>query len=391
MPKLLLLPDDIRSLLARRFETQHRAWLIGLGGWPLRLGVGAPTEQQVRDEPGAVRRWVDAWRGWSTAGAIGWEERQWVRLGSQTVPVRVEFGSPGQVADAIGKGRRWNKASNRYEMLAQRWPTMGKKPALARHFDELADYSETEFQRAVSLLEWLDRNPTSGLYLRQLPIEGLHTKWVEERTSLVVDLVRALRDSPDVSDVYSICGLRRPPHRVRLRILCSTIRGSVGGLCDIEAPIEELAALSLEPSKLLIAENLESGVALPEVAGCVALMGLGHSVGLIERLNWIRAARVSVYWGDIDTHGFVALDRARRALPGLRSVLMDQSTLLKHRSLWGEEKSQHREADPLQLSPEERAVYDGLRANAWGERVRLEQERLPWTEVVAAIGAAFGS
>jgi len=23
-------------------------------------------------------------------------------------------------------------------------------------------------------------------------------------------------------------------------------------------------------------------------------------------------------------------------------------------------------------------VFDGLRSNAWGERVRLEQERLPW-------------
>jgi len=32
----------------------------------------------------------------------------------------------------------------------------------------------------------------------------------------------------------------------------------------------------------------------------------------------------AVYWGDVDTHGYVILDRARRILPGLKSVLMDR-------------------------------------------------------------------
>jgi hypothetical protein len=41
-----------------------------------------------------------------------------------------------------------------------------------------------------------------------------------------------------------------------------------------------------------------------------------------------------------DTHGFAILDRSRRAVPHLRSVLMDEATLLSHRPLWVQEASQ---------------------------------------------------
>ena len=38
----------------------------------------------------------------------------------------------------------------------------------------------------------------------------------------------------------------------------------------------------------------------------------------------------------------------------------------------------------------ELAVYEGLRANRWGERVRLEQERMAWPAALEAISNALG-
>ena len=96
-----------------------------------------------------------------------------------------------------------------------------------------------------------------------------------------------------------------------------------------------------------------------------------------------------MYWGDIDTHGLVILSRARRVLPGLRSVLMDEATLLAHKTLWTLEPVQHAEAELTELTAEERAVFVGLRSGEWGPKLRLEQERLPWASALAAVQFAL--
>ena len=239
------------------------------------------------------------------------------------------------------------------------------------------------------MLYWLDRNPSSGRHLRQLPIEGLDTKWIEKRRGLVTDLLHALRANEGERDFHALCGLRRPPHRLRVGLLCPTLRRAAGGLRDVEAPADELAALAIAPASALIVENLETGLALPDIPGCVALMKLGNAVGVLGALPWLAGAR-TVYWGDIDTHGFAILDRARAVLPGLRSVLMDESTLLAHQALWGHEPVQHPDAALPNLTEAERAMCIGLRTHAWGPKVRLEQERVRWEPAVAALLEALG-
>lgn len=387
MPKKLLFPEDVRGLLAGRFNNQHRGWLLGEGAWPLGVPLGLPTEKDVAEDPAAVRAWVEAWTARPGPGDVAWEERSWGRLGRQRLPARVSWSTPAQVAEAVGQERRWKTAAQRHARLVAAWPAV--EGALARHFDILADYAAADFERLFSMLHWLDRNPSSGRQLRQLPIEGLDTKWIEKRRGLVMDLLHALRAHEGERDFHALCGLRRPPHRLRVGLLCPALRRAAGGLRDVEAPADELAALAIAPGSALIVENLETGLALPDIPGCVALMKLGNAVGVLGALPWLAGAR-AVYWGDIDTHGFAILDRARAVLPGLRSVLMDEATLLAHRALWGEEPVQHPEAALPTLGAAERAVYAGLRTHAWGQKVRLEQERVRWEPAVAALLEALG-
>ena len=81
------------------------------------------------------------------------------------------------------------------------------------------------------------------------------------------------------------------------------------------------------------------------------------------------------YWGDLDTHGFAILDRARAALPHVRSVLMDAPTLLQHREHWGSEPSQVT-GGLTRLTVAEHATFVALQRNQHGQSVRLEQERV---------------
>lgn len=389
MPKKLLSPKAVRDFLARRFSNQHQNWLAGAGTWPLEVSLGMPTENNVAEDPASVREWVRAWESWTSVGQIVWEERQWARLGTQRLPAMVIFATASDVASIIGQAKRWATAVERYGRMVVRWPTLSQSSALTAKFDVLADYSNEDYERLVALMSWLEAHPTSNVYLRQLPVEGLDTKWIEQRTGVISALVRALRGVQGEMDFFSLCGLRKPPHRIRVRLLCPILRQAVGGLRDIEIPAEELAALPIAPTSAVIVENLDTGLSLPDMPGTIAVMKLGNAVSALDGMPWLLNVKV-VYWGDIDTHGFAILDRARRVIPAIDSILMNQPTLLAYRPLWGQEPIQCPDVELRHLREHERAVYMGLRANTWGQNVRLEQERLPWDMAIKALTNALG-
>lgn len=389
MPKKLLSPEAARDFLVRRFSNQHQNWLAGQGTWPLVVALGTPTDKDIAEDASAVRAWASAWQSSTGLGEVLLEERQFARFGRQRLPVGLRFDSAAAVATAVGQARRWDTATERYQQMLMRWPALGQDKTLASRFDVLADYSPEDFERLVALLAWLDANPASGFYLRQLPVEGLDTKWLEKRTGLVAGLLRSLREAgEDDRDFHAVCGLRKPAHRVRIRLLSPDLRELVGGLCDIEAPVSELATLPIAPRAVVIVENLETGFALPDIPGVAVIMGLGNAVSALSAFRWLYETEM-FYWGDIDTHGFAILDRARRAFPRLRSVLMDKETLLEHRPLWVQEASLCADLPFSALTPVERLVYEKLRAGIWGARVRLEQERLDWAASIKALTQAL--
>jgi hypothetical protein len=125
-------------------------------------------------------------------------------------------------------------------------------------------------------------------------------------------------------------------------------------------------------------------LAFPDVPGAIVIFGAGYGFENLGAAKWLHRKEL-VYWGDIDTHGFAILNQLRRTLPHAVSVLMDERTLLYHRDLWGmEEWPESRDLELLE--GEERVVYEGLRQGRWGERVRLEQERIGFDRVMDLLG-----
>jgi hypothetical protein len=378
-PRLpLKLPADLQALLARRFENKHRDWLAATesdGLWPLAIPLGLPTEQVALRQVDAVRAWVGAWREWRGPGELRWSERRWKILGTQSLPEMLILHGPEQVALWTGEHERWDRAALRFDHVVARWPPLaGRRQRL---FGMLADYSDADFVRLLDLLAWISAHPDSGLYPRQIPLGGIDSKWIETRKGLLSELVAAVSGAVGGTDFHDLCGLRRPPVQMRMRVLDPVLRARLGGLGDITAPVGELAGLALPASVVLIVENLQTGLALQDMPGAVAFMALGYSVDLLAQLPWIAPA-TSLYWGDIDTHGYAILHRARSIFPGVTSVLMNEATLFQFRSLWTDEKLQHGATELSALTCEENQVYRALKENRWGQNVRLEQERIAW-------------
>jgi hypothetical protein len=132
-----------------------------------------------------------------------------------------------------------------------------------------------------------------------------------------------------------------------------------------------------------VVENEVTYLAFPPARNAIVIFGGGYAVSVLEGLPWLAGCEL-VYWGDIDTHGFEILGRLRRRFPHTRSILMDRATLLAHQSQWVTEPSPAR-ADPAHLTPDEAALCHDLTTDLYAPSVRLEQERIRFSLLEAAL------
>jgi hypothetical protein len=389
----VLWPDDVRSWAMQRLARQRRTWLDGGGTWPLARGLEPPTGADIRTELQAVTRWTTAWAQLQPPAGmqVVRETLQMRGIGSQTMPARVEFASPGALAEFVGEQAAWQRATRYKQALLQRWPQLGAGSGVGSLYEWLQAASQDDFERLIAVAGWLVEHPRSGLYLRQLPVAGVDTKWIEggqrRAIGILVSLLQAQgqADEDVERDFLRLCGLRAPATRMRLMALDPRLRSRVGGLRDLQAPLGDLALLDWAPRTTLFLENLACAHSLPDLPGTVAVVGLGRAVSLAAQLPWIHGSRV-IYWGDIDTDGLQILSLARAQFSGTVSVLMDRGTLLRYQARWVPEPQPNHLAQRSHLSLAEHELYDGLLANNWEgwkdtRGVRLEQERLDWPEV----------
>jgi hypothetical protein len=148
-------------------------------------------------------------------------------------------------------------------------------------------------------------------------------------------------------------------------------------------PLDEVASLSLPVKRVYITENAINGLAFPPLDSSLVLFGLGYGVECLSAISWLHKVEI-FYWGDIDTHGFAILDRLRMAFPTSRSILMDRETLMSHRDFWVAERVPAR-GMLNRLTPEESALYGDLIMNRIQNNLRLEQERIGFKWVKAAL------
>ena len=353
-----------RTAARRRVERDRRDWSVtDPSAAVLDLPLHPPTERQVRDEPAAAQDWA---RSWGHEPAVRWGSRSWPSFGTQQVPERLELSGAEAIATFAGRDvqQEWHRMRDAVAALRGRFGDSDPlRVALRRSATAVADLPAAELERLAAVVAWLVDHPDSGLRLRQLPVHGVHTKWLEQHRGLVTRLHEALTGRESL-------GLTERPVLVRVRVLDPALRP--GGLEDLTLPLDQLGLLPA-PAEALILENLETLLALPPLPDTIAVAGLGYGVGgRLRDVPWLRTARVR-YWGDLDSHGFRILDDLRAAFPGAESLLMDPETLAAHRDLAVQE-DRSTFGSSRRLTAPEAAALAILRESG----LRIEQERLDW-------------
>ena len=389
-------PSDLKAQVQKLWD--RGLLLASLAGGesvlPRRLTLKGPDSRDLSDRFPEVRDWIADLSAAAGPYRIEWRAVNHRVLGANQIPAAIWIDTLEDALGLIGKRR----AADQFAALAEM--TRAQQPALvrwlARYPLRALELSE-DWPRLLALVAWLREHPRPAIYLRQIDLPGVHTKLIERHRGVLSELLDLALPAEAIDAAYTgtggFCrryGFLDKPLRVRFRLLDPAIRvlatnkeagASCSRLPPDEVPDQDLtltqadfAALTLPVTTVFITENEINFLAFPPVPGAMVIFGAGYGFENLATAAWLQS-RTVYYWGDIDTHGFAILNQLRRLLPRAVSFLMDQQTLLHHRALWGIEE-QPSTADLARLTPEERTLYDQLRQNHWGDRIRLEQERI---------------
>jgi hypothetical protein len=396
--KLVGLPE-IRQRMVKLWDSQklQRAWLADEPLFPLEIPLGAPTGNELAERFGEVRAWIAALKAEAKEtkgyGFVLVEQQVAHRqLGLQRLPVRAVVPSVEDALRLAGKWQAFQRLQGLVKLTRERLPAL--EPYLQAKPQAALEHADA-WERLLEVCAGFLARPRPGCYARALDLPGVDTKFIEQHEAVLWDLLAlvlpAEAQEPSVSrrDAQGFArrfGLLAEPPLVRFRVLDPAL--APAGFTDLAVPLPELARWSAPGvRRVFVTENKLNGLAFPPVPGAIVIFGLGHGVQLLGELAWL-ADRELAYWGDLDTHGFAMLARLRGHWPHTSSMLMDEATLLAHRPAWGQEPAARRWLQDLEgLTPGEQTVFDGLRQDRWGERVRLEQERVPLALVRQALAA----
>ncbi|UAK31979.1 hypothetical protein K8O92_30310 [Nocardia asteroides] len=261
-------------------------------------------------------------------------------------------------------------------------------PATLKATYRLADSDTAVLFEAVS---WLRDHPdVGGWTARQLPVPGMHSKWLETHSALL-----AMVAGRDV----------RAEVRPRLAVVHLTYVDpdytASGRRRHDSWTTGDVHDLAYEPRVVLIVENRDCRLWFPPAQDTIIVEGNGKAAAsLLASIAWIREAEHVVYWGDIDADGYAILDRLRAtmgtpatdSLPvkTVHSILMDAADLHRYaRHGVNHDKAGH----PIKPSPArlthltqaEADAYDSVATAGPAPFRRIEQEAMPLSDVAARL------
>lgn len=360
--------------------------------FPRRLTFKAPTSRQLSDSFAEVRTWIARLTALSGNYRIEWRRINHPVLGSNDIPSEIWIDTLDDAFAFIGKGRSAEQFRTLVENTRQQQPEL--LPWLARRPLKALELA-ADWPFLLEIVDWLTKNPRPGIYLRQIDLPGVHSKFIEGHRSVLAELFDLVVPEDAIDAGFSgssgFCrryGFLDKPARVRFRLLDPAIRLlPTQSDQDFGVSQEAFADLDLPVSTVFITENEINFLSFPMVSGSMVIFGGGYGFAHLAAATWLQRKNIH-YWGDIDTHGFAILHQLRGLFPHAQSLLMDRKTLMEHQLVWGTE-AQPKITNLPRLNQDENRLYQDLCNNNLGSSVRLEQEKISYQWLIDRLDVTF--
>ncbi len=376
-------PMQVTADIRRRLDNSWHGVAAGTDdAWPHRFPLGATGRAELEGDFGAFQQATFAWREWAYAHAATLiDTPRRVSGTTQLIPTHLNVASIDVAATICGPEwvERLRRGRERAAVLAKRYPTLSDVAAVVRKVDT---YSPVDFALLCEAADWFTSNSAAGLTPRQVPVPGLHAKWLNTRQSLVATLA-------GIDELGLL-----PPHpgRVHFTYLDPAHRAS-GRRWHDSATVGDSMTPAYQPRMLVISENKDTAIHFPVLPGGISMEGEGKGARTPAALGWVRDCPLVVYWGDMDADGFEILDGYRAAGLPVVSILMDVATYEVYEAFgtWTDPKGVALTAAPRRQLPHltgaELELYERLIDPGWRRVRRVEQEKIPLDVARSALDA----
>jgi len=380
-------PAEVRAWLDKRWQSGAllTAQAEGKDWEPLGIPLRGPVAGEIAGRLAEVQQWAAEWNP-AARGPLRVEYKKvgGRQVGSNMIPCRAWIDGYERAWELLGVRADVRVFSSLAAAAAESCPRI--VPWVTRRPMQLLRLAG-QWDTLLAVVRWIDEQQSPEMYLRQVDVPGVDTKFIERHRGVLAELLdlqlppdRIDADAPDFAGRYRF---RRKPGYVRFR------SSGFGAFSELSVRANEFAAPPLGVSRVYVVENEITYLAFPLPVDAMVIFGGGYAVDALEPLSWLADLDL-VYWGDIDTHGFAILNRLRHRFGHARSMLMDHATLLAHRGQWVTEPRPTVASLDL-LDAEEAGLYRDLLDGALGLSLRLEQERIRFAAIERALATLASS
>lgn len=385
-------PESLSDRADRSWPEVAGTHVVGQRPWEPRSYTLTPSpsiswmrDNNLRD----ALRWAKTWKDFvSQIDGLKLQMRQ-ARVpgrGTQTLPKKLEVTTQdgflmltGRVEDARQLRKVARSTEAKFPQLSK-WLGANAPRVLANagHWSAL-----------MRCLAWFRDTPDrSSLFVRQVDVPGIDTKFIEQHRQVLLEMAAAL-NLPGIdasqADWRDALGLRAESRWIYVNGLRNW--QPVPGVNTWSLPLDQARLLVPCVSTVFIVENKLCWAEFPAVPDSLVLWGAGRAAAAersgLQHLPWLRGKRV-LYWGDLDQAGFAIAASVRRELPGAETIMMDLLTLQSHKASLVPDTSRIEQTSGLTSA--ERKTLSHLRSTG----SRLEQEYIPLDYVRSQVERALG-
>ena len=386
MPKIEkwgLLPNTVLGILHKKEWENRRNLkqrLLNQRPFPIEISLKVPTDQQARDNLGHFHAFFKAWTDFTYPELVEWQERQYRQLSEQRVPVKLRIFSLQQLTELLGTEQQLENWLDKISSFLKQSFVHDRHQhrlfqTLIHHLEQIERYSQQEWQWLIQLIEQLKPNIGAGLYLRALPLSAVNTKFLEQNLLLTEAICNVLYDDEIVLAggllAWLDC-LDSPKGWLTIKPVCPNVQEKLGGLPVFQLSTEVLDQFELPAERIIVVENIQSGLACPNLENSIVVCGGGKNISWMNA-KWLQHKQV-FYWGDIDSEGLNILSMVRQKIPHVIALMMDEATVLQFQNHMVDEPDSIF-SEPQYLTADELKLFHDLRAQTFKNR-RLEQERI---------------
>lgn len=384
---------DIQSTLKSRFRRSKFEWLEQYvdeqAFAPLDYKLGVPTQRDASFDIGELESWIHEWKALNIEGVeVIWRTVHWSWLGGERlVPDRLSIKSIEAFLNLMDPTQEtlqlWQRAQVRVARMKSLDLTNAAR-SMAGLGMSLLDDDDDEFERVIVVGRWLLAHYPANCFVREIPVEGVDTKWLERHRRVVTVIVTSeSKHFFTAPNLFEAWGFKKVPSTVRVRHAHCFIS---------EIPAEDLVQLPAsilvkrKPKAVVIVENLQTGLSIDVPEDIPIFMGLGFGLEALKDVHWLKNVPI-FYFGDLDVHGLAILSALREQFKQAKSFLMDSETFEKWERFAIEDPTKNIPFVLPNLGDNERDLFERLVTN----RLRLEQERIPLRVINQAIQSLTAS